>query len=70
MASDSMDSTLPAPPRGDQNRGPGYITFTTITTTAALVAVCLRMYVRIRITSHVGIDDYIIILAMVCLGMD
>lgn len=60
-----MASPLQRPPDGDEDRGPQFIAAAAVTTAAALIAVCLRMYVRIRIVRAVGIDDYMIIVSMV-----
>jgi len=60
-----MASPLQPPPGGDEDRGPKFIAAAAVTTVAALIAVCLRMYVRIRIVRAVGIDDYMIIVSMV-----
>lgn len=62
-----MASPLQPPPGGDEDRGPQFIVAAAVTTVAALIAVCLRTYVRIRIVRAVGIDDYMIIVSMVML---
>ena len=62
-----MASTLQKPAGGDVSRAPGFIACVVTTTTAALVTVCLRMYVRVRILHATGWDDWAILLAMVIL---
>lgn len=49
----------------DDDRGPGLIACMAITTTAALLAVCLRIYVRASLVQRLGMDDWTIVLAMV-----
>ena len=59
-------STTPTSlPKADHNRAPGFIACVTITSAAALILVSLRMYVRLRIVHKFGVDDAIILLAMV-----
>ncbi len=60
-----MASLMQEPPGGDVSRAPGFIACVVTVTTAALVVVCLRMYARIRVIHAVGIDDWVILLAMV-----
>ena len=62
-----MASVLQPPTGGDESRGPGLEGALVVLTTASLVAVCLRMYVRMRIVRAVGIDDWTIIAGMVVL---
>ena len=62
-----MASTLQRPAGGDVSRAPGFIACVITTTIAALVTVCLRMYVRVRILHATGWDDWVILLAMVIL---
>ena len=61
----SESSTLPAPPGGDQNRGPTVEIVTWIFTSIALITVFLRLLTRLRITRNPGWDDFWIGLAMV-----
>ena len=53
------------PPGANVDRGPGYMACGLVTTIAALIAVCLRMYVRMRIVHAVGWDDWMIVFAVV-----
>ncbi|KAG8529633.1 uncharacterized protein KY384_005113 [Bacidia gigantensis] len=50
---------------GDENRGPGQIACMSVTAIAALVVVCLRVYVRRSFVQRLGLDDRTIILAMI-----
>lgn len=52
-------------PDPNDNRAPGFIACLAITTFAALVTVCLRVYVRARVIRMLGWDDYTAIFAMV-----
>lgn len=60
---------LRVPPGGDQDRGPGFIACVIITTFAALITVCIRIYVRRCISHAVGWDDWTILLSMVPLSI-
>ena len=53
------------PPGGNVNRGPGFLACGIVTTIGALIAVCLRMYVRTQIVHAVGWDDWMSVFAMV-----
>ncbi|KAL7619805.1 hypothetical protein AAE478_010350 [Parahypoxylon ruwenzoriense] len=60
-----MSATLlPGADQPDANRGPDILGAVISTTLTALVAVCARMYVRIRMVQIVGADDYIMMAAM------
>ncbi|KAL6870387.1 hypothetical protein J3F83DRAFT_677151 [Trichoderma novae-zelandiae] len=48
-------------PDGTPNNGPAIAAVALTVTTLALVALCLRIYVRTRITKAVGLDDWLII---------
>ena len=63
-----MASLSQEPAGGDVSRAPGFIACVVSLTTAALVMVGLRMYVRVRILHAVGWDDWAILLAMVMLS--
>ncbi|KAI1808721.1 hypothetical protein F4811DRAFT_500483 [Daldinia bambusicola] len=58
---------LPLPGAGqpDENRGPQIAGAVVSTTLAALIVVCARMYVRLRMIRSMGIDDYIMLASMV-----
>ena len=53
-------ATLP-----DDDLGPSILSATAAMTALATVAVCLRMYVRTRIVRSVGMDDYVMLSALV-----
>ena len=53
-------ATLP-----DDDKGPSILSATAAMTALATLAVCLRMYVRTRIVRSVGMDDYVMLLALV-----
>ncbi|OCK87421.1 uncharacterized protein K441DRAFT_742369 [Cenococcum geophilum 1.58] len=55
----------PPPPGGDENRGYQVLIVLIVTFTTALISVCLRVWVRLRIAGSLGWDDYTIIGAMV-----
>ncbi|PTB62336.1 hypothetical protein BBK36DRAFT_1144774 [Trichoderma citrinoviride] len=48
-------------PDGTPNNGPTIAAVALTVTSLALIALCLRMYVRTRITKAVGLDDWLII---------
>lgn len=48
-------------PDGTPNNGPTIVAVALSVTALALVALCLRIYVRTRITKAVGLDDWLII---------
>ena len=60
-----MDTLSLEPHNGDVSRAHGFIACAAITTAAALVMVCLRMYVRTRVIHALGWDDWTILGAMV-----
>lgn len=49
----------------DDDKGPSILSTTAAMTALATFAVCLRMYVRTRIVRSVGLDDYVMLLALV-----
>jgi len=53
-------ATLP-----DDDKGPSILSATAAMTALAALAVCLRVYVRTRIVRSVGMDDYVMLLALV-----
>lgn len=61
----NVTTDLIEPPDGDVNKGPVVLAITYVTTSIALVAVALRMFVRVKIVKSVGWDDYAILLASV-----
>lgn len=66
-----MSASLPQPPPAgfgmpDEQRGTTILVSTSITTSIALVIVCMRLYVRSQIVRSVGKDDYWILAAVVC----
>lgn len=48
---------------GDENRGPGMIATTVLVSFLADMVVFMRMWIRFRITKHVGWDDWTIVAA-------
>ncbi|KAL7905575.1 hypothetical protein GGI35DRAFT_128109 [Trichoderma velutinum] len=48
-------------PDGTPNNGPTIVTIALSMTSLALIALCLRIYVRTRIAKAVGLDDWLII---------
>ncbi|KAI0124083.1 hypothetical protein BJ170DRAFT_735810 [Xylariales sp. AK1849] len=60
-----MSATMPGSDQPDENRGPHIIGTVIAVTTLALVTVCARIYVRIRMVHYFGISDWVIIGAMV-----
>ena len=60
-----MSMSGPPPPDGDVNRGPAFLAVSLVTTAVGILAVCLRLYVRARITHNVSWDDLMIIIAIV-----
>ena len=65
----SESPTSPAPPGGDQNRGPTVEIVTWVFTSVALITVFLRLLTRLRITRNPGWDDFWIGLAMVAIDV-
>ncbi|KAI2780124.1 hypothetical protein F4815DRAFT_471263 [Daldinia loculata] len=55
---------LPGADQPDENRGPQIAGAVVSTTLAALVVFCARMYVRLRMIRSIGIDDYVMLAAM------
>ncbi|KAF3059616.1 hypothetical protein GL218_04836 [Daldinia childiae] len=55
---------LPGADQPDENRGPEIAGAVVSTTIAALVVVCARIYVRLRMIRSIGIDDYVMLVAM------
>ncbi|KAI1468298.1 uncharacterized protein F4812DRAFT_458730 [Daldinia caldariorum] len=55
---------LPGADQPDENRGPQIAGAVVSTTLAALIVVCARMYVRLRMIHSMGIDDYIMLASM------
>lgn len=53
------------PPDGDVSKGPVILAVTIVSTSLALIAVGLRMFVRTVITRGIGWDDYAILGAAV-----
>jgi len=63
--SPSASSVRLPPPDGDVSKGPIILAVTIVSTSLALIAVGLRMFVRTVITRGVGWDDYAILGAAV-----
>ncbi|KAM7212514.1 hypothetical protein V8F06_012095 [Rhypophila decipiens] len=63
MSNSSVTTDLVEPPDGDVNKGPIVLAITYVTTSIALLAVAMRMFVRIKVVKSVGWDDYAILLA-------
>jgi len=59
-----MAEALEMPP--DENRGPEILAVCGSLVGFSLVIVLLRLYVRAKMVRHVGVDDWIIVAAMVC----
>ncbi|OCK81166.1 hypothetical protein K432DRAFT_296116 [Lepidopterella palustris CBS 459.81] len=59
-----MSESHDPPPGGDENRGYEILIVLIVTFIAALVPVCLRVWVRLRMAGSLGWDDYSIIGAM------
>ncbi|KAI1097550.1 hypothetical protein F4804DRAFT_351522 [Jackrogersella minutella] len=59
-------SAMPLPGEGqpDDTRGPQILGAVISTTLVALIVFCLRIYVRIHMVRNVGIDDYIMLVAI------
>ncbi|KAI0377228.1 hypothetical protein F5Y04DRAFT_190433 [Hypomontagnella monticulosa] len=55
---------LPGADQPDINRGPEIAGAVISTTVAALVVVCARIYVRLRMLRSIGTDDYVMLAAM------
>ncbi|KAI5863698.1 hypothetical protein GGS23DRAFT_565004 [Durotheca rogersii] len=56
---------LPGADQPDESQGPRILGAVLSLTSAALVVVCARFYVRMRMVRMVGVDDYIILVAMI-----
>ncbi|KAM7203289.1 hypothetical protein V8F33_002280 [Rhypophila sp. PSN 637] len=63
MSNHSVTTDLVEPPDGDVNKGPIVLAITYVTTSIALLAVAMRMFVRVKVVKSVGWDDYAILLA-------
>ena len=50
---------------GDQDRAPGALALTWTELSISMAFVALRMYTRVTITRHVGLDDAFIIVTLV-----
>ena len=62
----SVLKTWPKPNYVDPDtRGPGVLIVNIVMVCIAFIVTCLRLYTRLRITTSPGIDDVLIILAMV-----
>lgn len=59
-------TTLAASPDGDQNRATELIAVTWVWCSLSLMAICLRLYSRVRITKNLWWDDWVIFFTMVC----
>ncbi|KAI1136431.1 hypothetical protein F5Y05DRAFT_108158 [Hypoxylon sp. FL0543] len=55
---------LPGADQPDENKGPHIVGAVISTTLAALVIVCARIYVRLRMVRSFGTDDYVMLAAM------
>nr|ALM31974.1 decarboxylase_GME4319 [Daldinia eschscholzii IFB-TL01] len=55
---------LPGADQPDENQGPRIAGAVISTTLAALVVVCARIFVRLRMIRSMGIDDYVMLAAM------
>ncbi|KAI8960345.1 hypothetical protein F5Y11DRAFT_330303 [Daldinia sp. FL1419] len=55
---------LPGADQPDENRGPQIAGAVVSTTIAALIVVCARMFVRLRMIRSMGTDDYVMIVGM------
>ena len=49
----------------DVSRNLGHIVWVVVTATAAMIVVCLRFYVRMRVVRAIGWDDWTILVALV-----
>ncbi|KAI1371303.1 hypothetical protein F4677DRAFT_464403 [Hypoxylon crocopeplum] len=58
-------ASLPGADQPDKNRGPDILGAVVSTTLVALIAVCARLFVRIRMIRSTGTDDYVMLAAMI-----
>jgi len=61
-----MTSQLEPPTGGDVDIGYQLTAVVLVTFTLAAIAVTLRMYARLKIVRKVGLDDWLILFAVVC----
>ena len=61
MIMDSTEAGLTA-----ANKGKPIVAVTTVFTVTALLIIALRLFTRLKIVRNTGIDDAVIIFAMVC----
>ncbi|KAI1654375.1 hypothetical protein F4813DRAFT_371585 [Daldinia decipiens] len=59
-----MSVAIPGADQPDENRGPHIAGVVVSTTLAALIVVCARMYVRLRMIRAFGTDDSVMLVAM------
>ena len=59
-----MEATGP-PPDGDVNRGPLIIAVSFVEFAFALLLVVLRFYTRIKLVRKIGLDDWLVLAALV-----
>lgn len=59
------EETFTRPPDGDVNQGWAVLAICWAFIACALVSTMLRVYVRLRITRNLGLDDYVAVVAMV-----
>lgn len=64
MARESMP-VVPGATSPDDDKGPSILSAAAAMTTLAALVVCLRMYVRMRIVRSVGMDDSVMLIALV-----
>ena len=60
-----MGSLAAVAPYPDENKGGNILAVCLIMTMLALIAVLVRMYVRMKVVHGVGLDDFAILIAMV-----
>lgn len=58
------------PAEGDVSRGSDFIVTSAVFTSAALTVVALRLFTRVKLVGRVGVDDYLMIAAMVISGCE
>ena len=61
----SLPKMAQAPTGGDQNKAPGILALTWIEFSISLIVVVLRLFTRVVIVRHVGLDDGFIAVTLV-----